>query len=101
MYDLKKDPWETKNLIDSTEPAHEKAKVRLRAALDTWMYETNDQGRFPEDPSIAEMWDKRMEKTYGKWLRETDPEAYERMKEYQKRYREEAKRDNEAYIESE
>ncbi|GMU20073.1 MAG: N-sulfoglucosamine sulfohydrolase [Phycisphaerae bacterium] len=51
LYDLEKDPHEIRNLIDSTE--HEQVLSRLRGALETWIEESNDQGRTPEPPEVA------------------------------------------------
>jgi arylsulfatase A-like enzyme len=49
LYDLDRDPHETKNL--AAQPAHRHTLARLRAALDTWMIETNDLGHLPEPES--------------------------------------------------
>jgi len=48
LYDLTADPDEIHNLAGSTEPAHRAALDRLRLALEHWIVEVNDQGRFPE-----------------------------------------------------
>lgn len=48
LYDLEQDPYEVHNLADSRE--HQGVKAELRAKLDRWIEESNDQGRFPEDP---------------------------------------------------
>jgi N-sulfoglucosamine sulfohydrolase len=64
LYDTIADPYETVNLVDS--PAHEQALRRLRARLDRWILETDDQGRFPEPPEVIEYWEKRMRENYDK-----------------------------------
>lgn len=46
LYDLESDPHEIRNLARS--PEHQDVRHRLRAALEKWIEETNDQGRFPE-----------------------------------------------------
>jgi arylsulfatase A-like enzyme len=51
LYDLARDPHETKNLAGA--PAHRATIERLRAALDTWMIETNDPGHLPEPAAPA------------------------------------------------
>lgn len=51
LYDLQADPHETKNLAGSSE--HEATLKRLRAALEKWIEETNDQGRELEPPELA------------------------------------------------
>ncbi len=45
LYDLTTDPDEIKNLAKSADPAHQKARERLRGALEKWIEDTNDQGR--------------------------------------------------------
>jgi len=47
LYDIAHDPYEIKNLVRSTKTEHREALVRLRAALDTWIVETGDLGKFP------------------------------------------------------
>jgi hypothetical protein len=49
LYDLAEDPWEIRNLAGS--PAHAAELARLRARLDRWIEETDDQGRRPEPES--------------------------------------------------
>jgi arylsulfatase A-like enzyme len=49
LYDLAADPWEVHNL--AADPAHAKTLQELRAKLDRWMEQTNDQGRTPEPES--------------------------------------------------
>ena len=51
LYDLDADPHEIVNLAN--DPSHAPVRERLRAALDNWISETNDQGRTPEPPSLV------------------------------------------------
>ncbi len=53
LYDMDSDPWSQNNLASSQDPAHQTALVRLRQALDLWLVESNDQGRFPEPPEVT------------------------------------------------
>jgi N-sulfoglucosamine sulfohydrolase len=76
LYDLDEDPYETNNL--STDPRYRDTLDRLRAALDTWIVETNDQGRYPERPEQIAPWRKREQQISQKW-REKNPEAYQLM----------------------
>ncbi len=46
LYDIVNDPDETRNLAD--DPAYTQTLTQLRAALDTWIDQSNDQGQFPE-----------------------------------------------------
>ena len=48
LYDLNKDPWEVNNLAALTE--YKETLLKLRAEVDKWMKETNDQGWRMEDP---------------------------------------------------
>ncbi|MBM3333997.1 sulfatase [Candidatus Sumerlaeota bacterium] len=45
LYDLQADPHEIRNLADSTNPEHQAALKRMRAVLEKWIEDTNDQGR--------------------------------------------------------
>ena len=45
LYDTDADPFEIHNLAQSTDPAHQAALKRLRAELEKWITETDDQGR--------------------------------------------------------
>jgi N-sulfoglucosamine sulfohydrolase len=51
LYDLERDPHETVNLAASRE--HRATLERLRAALTTWIDETNDQGKTLEPAELA------------------------------------------------
>ena len=46
LYDLQADPWEVRNL--TADAAHQDKLKRMRQALDRWIVDTDDQGRFPE-----------------------------------------------------
>jgi arylsulfatase A-like enzyme len=48
LYDLSKDPWEVHNL--AALPEYKETLLKLRAAVDKWMKDTNDQGWLMEDP---------------------------------------------------
>ncbi len=54
LYDTDADPHEIDNLAD--DPAYGEVLERMRAALATWMDETNDMGEIPEAEMIAQMW---------------------------------------------
>ncbi|MEN9402793.1 MAG: hypothetical protein RL091_1496 [Verrucomicrobiota bacterium] len=67
LYDLVADPHEIVNLINSPKPEHQAVLKRLRGELETWIVETNDQGRtFESDAEIqalddrAEAWSRRI-----------------------------------------
>jgi arylsulfatase A-like enzyme len=51
LYDLKDDPWETKNLAQSQ--AHADVKKRLREAQQQWLVKTRDLGFIPEAERLA------------------------------------------------
>ena len=48
LYDLQTDPWEINNLAASKKPEDQAALKRLRAALEKWIVDTDDQGRLPD-----------------------------------------------------
>ncbi len=52
LYDVTADPHEVNNLAGSA--AHQHIRKALRAKLDAWIEEVNDQGRFPEKPEAAQ-----------------------------------------------
>jgi arylsulfatase A-like enzyme len=62
LYDLESDPYEIRNLADSTD--HREVKQLLSTALDTWLQETNDQGRIAEPPDIPALWEARAKRNY-------------------------------------
>ena len=43
--------------------------VELRRILDAWIEETGDQGEFPEDSSIAELYLERMKSLYDEGIK--------------------------------
>ncbi len=45
LYDMESDPWQMHNLVKSGKAADKEALERLRAVLERWIEETNDQGR--------------------------------------------------------
>ena len=45
---MQADPDEIKNLAKSDNPEHQAELKRLRAALETWIRDTKDQGKIPE-----------------------------------------------------
>jgi arylsulfatase A-like enzyme len=53
LYDMDADPWSMNNLSQSDRPGHQTALKKLRAALEQWLIESNDQGRFPEPPEVT------------------------------------------------
>ena len=64
LYDLEADPWEFHNLAAS--PQHRQVLKKLRAVLEEWMEEPNDQGRIPEDPVVQKREIEKLIKRYGK-----------------------------------
>lgn len=50
LYDLQADPFEMKNL--ATDPAYKSHLVRFRNKLESWVVETNDQGRIDEGLTV-------------------------------------------------
>ena len=67
LYDLEADPYETINLAE--DPEHAATLTRLRAALDQWIEDADDQGRFPESEETLRFWEETMEENYGERLR--------------------------------
>jgi uncharacterized sulfatase len=67
LYDLRNDPWELNNL--ALAPEQEKTIQRFCAILDLWIKDTDDRGRFPEDPAALRIiladHAKKMEKQFG------------------------------------
>ena len=49
LYDIWNDPYEIHNL--STSPEHQQTMKRMRAILEKWIRDTEDQGQFPEKES--------------------------------------------------
>lgn len=65
LFDTDADRDEIHNLVNSSQPEHREALIRLRAALDTWMVETNDRGAVPEAPGIRLQLEKEMHDWFG------------------------------------
>ncbi len=56
LYDTAADPYEIHNLAASSHPGHQRILREMRATLERWIVETDDQGRFPEPPAVLEFW---------------------------------------------
>lgn len=65
LYDTQSDPHEIANLVGSDAPEHREALARLRAALDTWIIETQDRGHIPEPPEVVAPFEKEMHDWFG------------------------------------
>lgn len=61
LYDSQADPHEIDNLVTSSSPEHQRILREMRATLDNWIKETDDQGRFPESPAVVAYWLDTME----------------------------------------
>jgi len=55
LYDLEKDPWETRNLAD--DPAHAATVKKLRGVLAAWMKAQGDQGVETEAAALSRQGD--------------------------------------------
>lgn len=53
LYDMDADPWSMNNLVKSRKPDDQAALKKLRGALEKWIVDSDDQGRFPEPPEVA------------------------------------------------
>ncbi len=53
LYFIADDPYEIRNLASAADPAHQHALKRLRARLDQWIVESQDQGQQLEDPAVG------------------------------------------------
>lgn len=53
LYDVKADPFETRNLAE--DPAHHTTLVAMRARLDQWIVDTRDRGPEPESMYDSDM----------------------------------------------
>jgi N-sulfoglucosamine sulfohydrolase len=75
LYDTEADPYEIHNLAGSSDPDDREALVRLRAALDTWLVETGDLGRWPEPPDVVAPFEKEMDAWFGtpEWYKQPKP----------------------------
>jgi len=56
LYDLKADPWEQKNLLDSPDPAHKAALAKLQAVLDS---QPTADARPQYTPRSTNPWDRK------------------------------------------
>jgi len=65
LYDTETDPHEINNIAESNKPEHHEALNRLRAALDTWLVETGDQGKWPESQEIITPFEEEMHEWFG------------------------------------
>ena len=65
LYDTLADPHEIQNLASSTDPEHQAALIRMRAALDVWMIESGDRGHVPEPEGIVAPFEKEMHDWFG------------------------------------
>jgi len=65
LYDTWTDPHEINNLVESENPEHREALLRLRAALDTWIAETGDQGEWLEPEELVFPFEKEMHDWFG------------------------------------
>jgi hypothetical protein len=65
LYDTWNDPHEIHNLAESDNPGHREALIRLRAALDTWISETGDQGVWFEPEEIVLPFENEMHDWFG------------------------------------
>lgn len=53
LYDMENDPWSMHNLVVSAQSEHRAALAQLRLALEKWITDSDDQGRFMESPELA------------------------------------------------
>lgn len=65
LYDTQSDPYEIRNLADSSDADHQRALTRMRAALETWIVETGDRGEIPEAREIVAPFEKEMHDWFG------------------------------------
>jgi arylsulfatase A-like enzyme len=65
LYDSEHDPYEIHDLVNSTQPEHREALLRLRTALDVWISETGDCGQWPEPPQTLAPIEKEMHDWFG------------------------------------
>ena len=71
LFDTFEDPHEINNLANSEKSEHRQILTEMRAALDTWIVETQDQGEFPEPEEIVAPFEKEMHDWFGtpEWYR--------------------------------
>lgn len=65
LYDVVADPHEIHNLVDSTDPEHQRALAELRTAVERWIVETDDHGRHAEPRDIVAPFAKEMHDWFG------------------------------------
>ena len=53
LYDMEADPWSMHNLAASAQPEQRAALAQLRLALEKWITDSGDQGRFLESPELV------------------------------------------------
>lgn len=73
LYDTKLDPFEINNLASSRDAEHRRTLLRLRTALEVWITETDDRGRFPEAPEVVAPFEREMHEWFGTpaWYKKT------------------------------
>jgi arylsulfatase A-like enzyme len=65
LYDIVNDPHEITNLVGSSQPEHKQALAELRAAVERWIVETDDRGRFDEPRDVVAPFAKEMHDWFG------------------------------------
>lgn len=84
LFYIPDDPHNVRNLVNSDEEKHQQALRRLRAALDTWVMETNDHQRFPErEKKLRTKHKNRDDPSFKKWAK-NHPEKYRRFRKLMK-----------------
>lgn len=83
LYDLDNDPYEIHNLAESK--LHAATLARLCGALDAWIIEINDQGRFSEDPAIPAASEARMHQIYKHQMEAAHRRMLKRLEELEKK----------------
>lgn len=71
LYDLATDPHETRNLVH--DPMHAQVLAEMREKLQSWILETDDQGRFPES-------DEALRAALKRWGDKAVNSEYERVR---------------------
>ena len=66
LYDLETDPYEIHNVAQS--PTYQAVRARLAEALDRWIEQIDDQGRFPEPDDVVAWWETRSQQIYDQHL---------------------------------
>jgi arylsulfatase A-like enzyme len=65
LYAPVEDPWEIRNLVDSSKPSHRQALTELRAVLEAWVVESADRGVLAEPPAVAAAIEAEMKAWFG------------------------------------